>query len=207
MEKKNTVKSAAAEKKTVAETAKTAAKTDVKTTKPVTEKKPAAKTAAVKKTAAKPATEKTAAKAAAKPAAAKKTAAKKTTAKAAAKPAAKRTSKKTETVSVETICAKLEKKISKTKAAAVKEKIAVDIEVYGFADGAVSQKMYIEVNEGKVTIAPHSYNEKDFRIAVNFENAMAFADGKKTVKALLDDANGFYAEGNIAKAIKLAAIF
>lgn len=205
--KKTTVNSAVSEtKSTAAEAAKAPAKTakpaaEKKTTakaaKPAAEKKPAAKTTE-KKTTAKTAAKAPAKKTAAKPAAAKKTAAK----TAAKKPAAK----KAAVVSAETICAKLEKKISKTKAAAVKEKVAVDIEVYGFAEGESSQKMYIEVNEGKAVVSPHSYEAKDFRVAISVENAVAFVDGKLTLKALLES-DGFYAEGNIAKAAKLAVIF
>ena len=174
-------------------------------------KKPAAKKAPAKKAAAKkPAAKKTAAKAAAKPAAktAAKPAAKKTAAKksAAKKPAAKKTAaKKAPVVTIDTICKKLDKKISKAKAASIKGKIAVDIEVWGFADGS-NGKMYVEVNEGKVTVSPFSYDAKDFRVSLSFANASAFVDGKITLKALLDSGD-FYAEGNIAAAAKIASIF
>lgn len=175
-------------------------------------KKPAAKKAPAKKAASKKTAAKktTAAKAAAKPAAktAAKSAAKKTAAKksAAKKPAAKKTAaKKAPVVTIETICKKLDKKISKAKAASIKGKIAVDIEVWGFADGS-NGKMYVEVNEGKVTVSPFSYDAKDFRVSLSFANASAFVDGKITLKALLDSGD-FYAEGNIAAAAKIASIF
>lgn len=206
---------AAAESKTaaVSTTAKAPAKTEAKpavekkpvakTEKPVAEKKPAAKaekTAAAKKTAAKT-EKKPAAKKTAAAAKTTKTAAKKTT--DAAKPAAKKPGRKA-AVTIDSICSKVEKKISKTKAAAIKEKIAVDIEVWGFEDG--SKKMYIEVDNGKVTVSPHTYEAKDFRVSLSVVNAVAFADGKITLKALLDS-NEFYAEGNVAKAVKLASVF
>lgn len=210
--------SAAAESKTaaVSKAAKTPAKAEAKVTaKPAVEKKPAVKAekpAAEKKTAkttAKPAAAKTAAaKTAKKPAAKKTAAAKKTTTKAAAKTATKKPAKKAPVVNAETICAKLEKKISKSKAAAIKEKIAVDIEVHGFAEGNAQQWLYIEVDGGKVTVSPHNYNAKDFRISISFESAMAFVDGKITVKELTQlEPEKFYADGNIAKAVKLASIF
>lgn len=211
--KKTTASSAATEAKTAAsESVKAAAKPAAekkpaaKAAKPAAEKKPAA---AKSVKAAKPAAEKTtAAKTETKAAPAKKTAAKSTAKTSAKTAAAKKPAKKTAPiVSTETICAKLEKKISKTKAAAVKEKIAVDIEVYGFTEGEASQKMYIEVNEGKAVVSPHSYETKDFRVAINFEKALAFVDGKITLKDLIAAPEGFYAEGNIAKAVKLAAIF
>ena len=166
------------------------------------------KTAAAK-TAAKPAAEKKPAKSATaktekKPAAKKPAAAKKTTTAAASKTAPAKKTTKRAVVTIDSICSKVEKKITKTKAAAIKEKIAVDIEVWGFEDG--SKKMYIEVNEGKVTVAPYPYDAKDFRVSVSVANAVAFADGKVTLKDLLNS-DEFYAEGNVAKAVKMAAIF
>lgn len=186
--------------------------------------KPAAKTAEKKKAAPKtvkatkePAAKKTAAKAdkpAAKTtvkAAAKTTdkpAVKKTT-KAAEKPAKttarKTAAKKSNVVTIDTICTKLEKKIVKSKASAVKEKIAVEIEVWGFEDGSNSN-MYIEINDGKVSVAPYDYKEKDFRVSLSFANAVAFVDGKMSLKDLLGSKD-FYADGNIAAAVKLAAVF
>lgn len=179
---KTTAKKAAAPKADKA-VKKSAAKTAVKTAKAT---KPAAKTAA-----------KTTAKSAVK-ASVKKPAAKKET-------PAKRSAKKSAVVTIETICAKTEKKISKTKAAAIKEKIAVDIEVWGFEDGSNS-KMYIEINDGKATVSPHTYDEKDFRVSLSFANAVAFADGKLSLKDLIASKD-FYAEGNIVSAIKLASVF
>lgn len=209
---------AAAESKTaaVSKTAKTPAKAEAKLTPKVTAK-PATKPEVEKKSAVKaekPAAEKktaktTAAKTEKKPAAKKTTAAaKKTTTKTAAKTAAKKPAKKAPVVNAETICAKLEKKISKTKAAAIKEKIAVDIEVHGFTEGNANQWLYIEIDGGKATVSPHNYNARDFRVSINFENAMAFVDGKLSVKDIVNlEPEKFYAEGNIAKAVKLAAIF
>ncbi|MGN0683763.1 MAG: SCP2 sterol-binding domain-containing protein [Oscillospiraceae bacterium] len=156
-------------------------------------KKTAAKApAAAKKTAAKPAAKKTASTA-------KKPAAKKA---APAKTAAKKAPKKP-AVTIETICGKVEKLLPKT--VSFKEKIAVDIEVWGFEDGS-NAKMYIEANGGKVTVSPHTYEEKDFRVAVSFANAKAFVDGKATIKDLLASPD-FYAEGNVVAALKLASIF
>lgn len=189
-------------KKSAEETKTTAVKTDAKpATKKTAAKKPAAKTAAAK-TAKAPKAAKTAAKTTktAKTAKTTKTAAAKST--AAKKAPAKRAAKVT---TIETVCKKIEKKISKTKAAAVKEKIAVDIEVWGFEDGS-NGKMYIEVNNGVATVSPHTYEAKDFRISVSYANAAAFIDGKLSLKALVESKD-FYAEGNIAAAVKLASIF
>ncbi len=187
--------------KTAAATAPvTEKKTTVKATaKPVT--KAPAKSATAKSTTAAKTTEKKAApaKTAEKKASPAKTAEKKAAAKAPAKKAAP---KKT-VVTIDTICNKLKKKLPKT--VSFKEKIAVDIEVWGFEDGS-NAKMYIEANDGKITVSPHSYDDKEFRVSVSFANAMAFVDGKMTLKELLASPE-FYAEGKIVPAVKLAAIF
>lgn len=164
-----------------------------------TEKKPTAA-----KTAAKPAVKKAAPKTAAKPAAKKttKTAAKKPAAK---KAPAKKAVKKAKPITVENICKLVEKKIVKSKAAAVKTDVAVDIEVWGFEDGS-NQKMYIEIKGGKASVMPHSYDAKDFRVSLSFANAMAFANGKLTLAKLLESKD-FYAEGNIVSAVLLASVF
>lgn len=185
-------------------TATAAASKSTAKAQPKTEtKSAAAKTTAIKKPAA------TKAEPAKKAASAKKTTtkttAKKTTTKkteTTSKPAAKKTKSP---VTIDTICEKLEKKINKTKAAAIKKTIAVDIEVYEFEDGS-NQKMYVEIKDGKVTVAPHSYDDKNFRVAISFENAVAFVNGKTTLSELLDS-DRFYAEGNIVDAVKFVTIF
>lgn len=133
-------------------------------------------------------------------------AATKTTKKSAKKPAAaKKTVRKPKPITIDMICGLLEKKISKEKVAKINETIAVDIEVWGFDDGS-NRKMYIEVMDGKVSVMPHSYDAKNFRVSLSFANAMNFVKGKTTLAELLESKD-FYAEGNIVSAIKLAAIF
>ena len=176
------------EKKT---TAKKASKTAE--TKPAVKSavKTAAKTSAPKKTTTKTA--------------AKKTTATKTTVNSASTAAAKKTGRKPKPVTIDTICGLMEKKIGKSKASAINETIAVDIEVWGFEDGS-NHKMYIEVKDGKVSVMPHSYDAKDFRVSLSFANAVDFANGKITLAKLIEDKD-FYAEGNIVSAVKLAKIF
>ncbi len=178
--------------------------------------KPAAAKAAAKPAAAKTAAKPAATKAAAKPAATKaaaKPAATKTAAKTTAKPAAAKSSAKAASpakkapkkpaVTIDTICNKVEKLLPKK--ASFKEKVAVDIEVWGFEDGS-NAKMYIEARDGKITVSPHTYDEKDFRVSVSFAVAKSFVDGKMTLKEMLASSD-FYAEGNIGAAIKLGSIF
>jgi len=190
---------AASDEKT--ETKKTGARTAraVKSEKKLTEaaEKPVAKRTT--KAVEKPATKRTT-KAAEKTVAAK-------AAKAAEKAPAKRGGRKPKPVTIQTICEKLEKKISKTKVGAIKEKISVDIEVWGF-DGNNDNKahMYIEIDNGKLVVQPYDYKNNDIEAHLNFAEAVDFVNGKTTLKKLIESAN-FYAKGDIAKAVKLAAIF
>lgn len=220
-EKKAVVLTTADNKPTVKETSVASAKKETKSASSVLAAKPAANTAkkAVTKKASAAKTESAAKKTAAKTEKATKTVEKKSksTAKSTAKKAtdaakttaakapAKRGGRKPAPITINTICAKLEKKIGKTKAAAIKEKIAVEIEVWGFEDGSNSY-MYVEVNDGKVTVSPHNYEAKNFRVSLSFANAIAFVEGKITMKNLVESGD-FYAEGNIASAVKLSAIF
>lgn len=166
--------------------------------KPDTVKTGAEKTAQTKKapakTAAKPAVKSTAKKTT-KPATAKTT-------KATAKTAAKKPGRKPKPITIDTICSLVSKKVNKPK---FKDNIAVDIEVWGFEDGS-NHKMYIEIKDGKVSVMPHSYDEKDFRVSLSFANAIDFANGKLTLAKLLESKD-FYAEGNIVAALKLATVF
>ena len=161
---------------------------------PAKEEKPAAKKAAPAKE------EKPAAKKAA-PAKAEKPAAKKAAPAKAKKPAAK----KVKEVSLEDICAKTAKLIDSAKAAKLTDKIAVDIEVWGWADG--SQKhMYIEVKDGKATVAPYGYDECNFRAYISYADAVDFANGKLTVKDALIGGK-LNAIGVVGDAVKLASVF
>ncbi len=221
---------AIAEEKNVSDaaTVKPAAKTTTRKTGPRKNKAASAEKKETKKTGTRTAKAvKTAEKVADT---AKKTTAKRTT-KSAEKPATKRTAKaaektaaamavktdektpvkrggrKPKPITIDTICEKAAKKISKTKVGAIKEKISVDIEIWGF-DGNNDNKshMYIEVNDGKSVVQPYDYKNSDIEAHLNFTEAVDFINGKTTLKELIESAN-FYATGNIAKAIKLAAIF
>ena len=205
--KKPEASAASKEKKVAAAANKTAAVKSETASKVETAKTAAAPKAPAKKPAAKKPAAKSPAKSSAKTAS--KTAAKapaKSASKTVAKAPAKKAVKKAPAVTIETICDKLEKKLSKSKAKEINGKVAVDIEVWGFEDGS-NARMYVEVNDGKVSVAPYPYDAKDFRVSLSFANAKAFVDGKLTLKELLDDSEGFYAEGNIVSAIKLASIF
>ncbi|MBQ8195310.1 MAG: SCP2 sterol-binding domain-containing protein [Oscillospiraceae bacterium] len=183
---------------------------------PVAEVKAAPKAeapkAAAPKAEAKPAAKKPAAK---KPAAKKAAPAKKEETKAAAKPAAKKAAKpatkkapakkaapKKKEITVEDVAAKLAKKLDAKKAKSIDGKVAADIKLYG----AFEAHMYIEVKDGKLTVAPYDYIEKDIEAAIAVENALAIIDGKLTIADALADGR-LYAFGNIGAAAKLAKLF
>ena len=145
---------------------------------------PADKKAAEKKPAAKPAAKKAA------PAA-----------KKAAKPAAKKAPKKKE-LTVDDVVAKLTKKLDRKAAAKIEGKAAADIKLYGTFEA----HMYIEVKDGKLTVAPYDYIERDLEVAISVENALAIAEGKLKLADALADGR-LYVFGNVGIAAKIAKLF
>ena len=186
------------------------------------EKKPAAKkTTAAKKPAAKKTTEKAAAKKTDdKTAKVPAKAAEKPEAKAAAKPAAKRTrtakpaddkaeptakrgGRKPKEVTIEDICAKVAKRSTKAKAAKITGVVAAEFKIYGWDNSDENHKfMYIEVKDGKLTVAPFNYDDCTLKADIPLADIIAFADGKLSLK----DAK-IYAAGNFGDALKLASLF
>ena len=160
-------------------------------------KKPAEKKSAVKKTAAtaKNTTVKTTAKAPAKTAKAAKT---------TDAPAAKK-GRKPKAITIEDICTKVAKKASKDKAGKITGTVAADIEIYGWENGD-NKHMYIEIKDGSLTIAPFNYDEFTVRAAIPFTDAVAFIDGKLSLKDAVISGK-MYAEGVIGDALKIVSLF
>lgn len=180
-----------------AETAvKSAGTTAAKPEKPVEVK--ASKTAEVKAAPAETP------KAARKPAA-------KATAKNAVKPAAKadsapkkRAGRKPKPITVNDVVAKIYKRIDKAagKQVAAEGRAAVDIKLYG----SFEAHMYIEVKDGKVSVEPYDYIERDLEAAVPVDVALAIADGKTTIKEAVENGS-LYVFGNVQFALKFAKLF
>ena len=180
-----------------AETAvKAAGTTAAKPEKPVEVK--ASKTAEVKAAPAETL------KAARKPAA-------KATAKNAVKPAAKadsapkkRAGRKPKPITVNDVVAKIYKRIDKAagKQVAAEGRAAVDIKLYG----SFEAHMYIEVKDGKVSVEPYDYIERDLEAAVPVDVALAIADGKTTIKEAVENGS-LYVFGNVQFALKFAKLF
>lgn len=203
--KKNVTKKEEAKAASVAPV-KEAAKAEAPKAAPVAPVKEAVKAPAAPVKEAAPAKE-AAKKPAAKKSAAKKPAAKKAAEKksAAKTPAKKPAAKKAKEITMEDICAKLSKRIDAAKAAKLADTIAVDVQVWGWEDGT-QRHLYIEVKDGKATVAPYDYQGPNFNAYINVADAVALADGKLTViDALLG--GKLNAIGVIGDAVKLASIF
>ena len=144
------------------------------------------------------------------PKAARKPAAK-TTAKNAVKPAAKadsapkkRAGRKPKPITVNDVVAKIYKRINKAagKQVAAEGRAAVDIKLYG----SFEAHMYIEVKDGKVSVEPYDYIERDLEAAVPVDVALAIADGKTTIKEAVENGS-LYVFGNVQFALKFAKLF
>ena len=134
------------------------------------------------------------------PKAARKPAAK-ATAKNAVKPAAKadsapkkRAGRKPKPITVNDVVAKIYKRIDKAagKQVAAEGRAAVDIKLYG----SFEAHMYIEVKDGKVSVEPYDYIERDLEAAVPVDVALAIADGKTTIKEAVENGS-LYVFGNV----------
>ncbi|MDE7193012.1 MAG: SCP2 sterol-binding domain-containing protein, partial [Oscillospiraceae bacterium] len=127
-------------------------------------------------------------------------------AKAAAKPADKpvrRGGRKPKELTVEDICAKITKRAAKAKAALIDGTIAAEFKIYGWENNDENHKfIYIEVKDGKLTVAPYSYDDCTLKADIPLADIAAFAEGKIALK----DAK-IYAAGNFGDALKLASIF
>ena len=144
------------------------------------------------------------------PKAARKPAAK-ATAKNAVKPAAKadsapkkRAGRKPKPITVNAVVAKIYKRIDKAagKQVAAEGRAAVDIKLYG----SFEAHMYIEVKDGKVSVEPYDYIERDLEAAVPVDVALAIADGKTTIKEAVENGS-LYVFGNVQFALKFAKLF
>ena len=103
------------------------------------------------------------------------------------------------------ICAKLYKKIDKTKAAKIKDLVAADVEVWGWEDGT-NKHLFVEVLDGKVRVEPYDYIDCTLKAHISFADAIAFLDGKLTLADALA-AGKLNANGNVGAALRLAGIF
>lgn len=147
------------------------------------------------------AAEKTAAAKSVKPAAKKKSA----PAKSASAASQKKAARKHKPITIEDISTKLAGKINKTAADKLTGPIAVDIEVWGWDDGA-NRHMYIEIINGRVTVAPYNYEDRNVEAYISFADAKDIVDGKLSVKDAFT-AGKLNASGDVRSALIFASLF
>ena len=98
----------------------------------------------------------------------------------------------------EEIVAKVKKAYAKADTALVDEHLAVQVDVTGEGEGA----FYIEVADGKITVAPVEYYDHDFKVLCAAEEIIAIAEGKKKLGAEVDAGNAY-----VSRDIEKVAVF
>ncbi len=101
----------------------------------------------------------------------------------------------------EELVADIKKSYEKADAAAVSEHVAVQVNVVGEGEGA----FYIEVADGKVSVEPYEYYDRDAVITTTAEEILNIAKGKSTIAAALE-AHQIDLSGNSNKALLLGDI-
>ena len=98
----------------------------------------------------------------------------------------------------EEIVAKVKKALAKADTSKVGGHLAVQVDVTGEGEGA----FYIEVADGKITVAPFEYYDHDFKVLCAAEEIIAIAEGKKKLGAEVDAGNAY-----VSRDIEKVAIF
>ena len=98
----------------------------------------------------------------------------------------------------EEIVAKVKKAYAKADTSKVNGHLAVQVDVTGEGEGA----FYIEVADGKITVAPFEYYDHDFKVLCAAEEIIAIAEGKKKLGAEVDAGNAY-----VSRDIEKVAVF
>ena len=98
----------------------------------------------------------------------------------------------------EEIVAKVKKAYAKADTSKVDGHLAVQVDVTGEGEGA----FYIEVADGKITVAPFEYYDHDFKVLCDAEEIIAIAEGKKNLGAEVDAGNAY-----VSRDIEKVAVF
>lgn len=83
-------------------------------------------------------------------------------------------------------------------ATAVKEHIAIQIDIEGEGEGA----FYVEASEGKIAVEPYEYYENDCKIKADAETIIAVLSGKLKAEDAVSDGK-LQVEGDGGKALTL----
>ena len=87
----------------------------------------------------------------------------------------------------EEIVAKVKKAYAKADTSKVNGHLAVQVDVTGEGEGA----FYIEVADGKITVAPFEYYDHDFKVLCTAEEIIAIAEGKKKLGEEVNAGNAY----------------
>jgi hypothetical protein len=87
----------------------------------------------------------------------------------------------------EEIVAKVKKAYAKADTSKVDGHLAVQVDVTGEGEGA----FYIEVADGKITVAPFEYYDHDFKVLCAAEEIIAIAEGKKKLGEEVNAGNAY----------------
>lgn len=141
----------------------------------------------------------------AKPATKKSAASKKPSKAADAKPTQKKAGRKPKPLTIDDIAAKLSKLVNKAAANKIVGPVAVDIEVWGWDDGA-NRHMYIEIINGRITVAPYNYDDRNVEAYISFADAKDVVDGKLSLKEAFSSGK-LNASGDVRSALIFASLF
>lgn len=101
----------------------------------------------------------------------------------------------------EEIFSKTKDELSAADVSAVKEHLAVEVDITGEGAGA----FYIEVKDGKADIQPYEYYDRDCKLVTSGESFLEIVDGKlDPKKAVLT--GKLKVEGSVEKALEFAKI-
>ena len=87
----------------------------------------------------------------------------------------------------EEIVAKVKKALAKADTSKVGGHLAVQVDVTGEGEGA----FYIEVADGKITVAPFEYYDHDFKVLCAADEIIAIAEGKKKLGEEVNAGNAY----------------
>ncbi len=102
----------------------------------------------------------------------------------------------------ETVFAQAKEQIMKLDAGKGKEHLAYQFQITGESSG----KFYIEIRDGRLSVEPYEYNDRDALFICDAQTLMDVVSGKMGMTKALSSGR-LRAEGNIGQALKLQQIW
>ena len=98
----------------------------------------------------------------------------------------------------EEVVKKAKQAVKKLDAEKIREHIALQFDIEGEGEGA----FYVEASQGKISVEPYEYFDRDCKIRAGADTVIALLSGKKEAQEALA-AGQIVAEGNLEKALSL----